>query len=170
METDTADQPINASLTVNDRRHSVTADADMPLLWVLRDLLNLTGTKYGCGRGLCGACTVHLDGRAARSCQLPLGAIPPGSSITTIEGLCSDGMHPAQRAWVDNDVPQCGFCQPGQIMQAASLVDEPGNHSRKTFIKNQSNNLCRCGTHARIVKAVTQLAAASSRSGDRDGS
>lgn len=145
------------TLTVNDVTHDVAAAGDMPLLWMLRDILHLTGTKYGCGRGLCGACTVHLDGQAVRSCQLPLSAIPAGSSITTIEGLRSTEFHPVQQAWIDRDVPQCGFCQPGQIMQAASIHDHDEADGKDDFVRAMSNNLCRCGTHARIIKALADL-------------
>ena len=140
-------------LKVNGKEHDLTAPEQMPLLWVLRDLLGLTGTKYGCGLAQCGACTVHLDGEAVRSCVLPVGMV--GSrSVTTIEGLSSDGTHPVQRAWIEKDVVQCGYCQPGQIMAAAALLKAKRKPSDAEIDAALSGNLCRCGTYQRIRAAV----------------
>jgi aerobic-type carbon monoxide dehydrogenase small subunit (CoxS/CutS family) len=144
-------------IEVNGERHTIDAPADTPLLWVLRDDLGQTGTKYGCGRGLCGACTVHQDGRAIRSCQLTLEAAA-GTSITTIEGLSSNGGHPVQRAWVDIDVPQCGYCQAGQIMSAAALLARTLRPDDAAIERALSGNLCRCGTYDRIRAAVRHAA------------
>ncbi len=144
-------------LTVNGTQHEVEAPAEMPLLWVLRDLLGLTGTKFGCGMAQCGACTVHLDGKPLRSCVLPVAAAA-GKSITTIEGLSTDGSHPVQRAWAELDVVQCGYCQPGQIMSAAALLaakPEPSDHDIDAAL---SGNICRCGTYQRIRGAVHRAA------------
>ncbi|MGX0976242.1 isoquinoline 1-oxidoreductase alpha subunit [Roseovarius sp. MBR-51] len=127
--------------------------SDMPLLWVIRDLAGLNGTKYGCGVGLCGACTVHVDGKAERACQLNLGEVD-GANVTTIEGLDPEGNHRVQVAWRDLNVPQCGFCQTGQIMQAASLLDENPKPSDDEILAAMSNNVCRCGCYQRIVDAV----------------
>ena len=140
-------------LKVNGKEHDLMAPEQMPLLWVLRDLLGLTGTKYGCGLAQCGACTVHLDGEAVRSCVLPVGMV--GSrSVTTIEGLSSDGTHPVQRAWIEKDVVQCGYCQPGQIMAAAALLKAKRKPSDAEIDAALSGNLCRCGTYQRIRAAV----------------
>jgi isoquinoline 1-oxidoreductase alpha subunit len=140
-------------LRVNGKVHDVTASEETPLLWVLRDFLGLTGTKYGCGMAQCGACTVHLDGQAVRSCVLPAGAV--GSrSVTTIEGLSARGLHPVQRAWIETDVVQCGYCQPGQIMAAAALLKVEPKPSDAEIDAALSGNLCRCGTYQRIRKAV----------------
>jgi len=140
-------------LKVNGKEHDLTAPEQMPLLWVLRDLLGLTGTKYGCGLAQCGACTVHLDGEAVRSCVLPVGMV--GSrSVTTIEGLSTDGTHPVQRAWIEKDVVQCGYCQPGQIMAAAALLKAKRKPSDAEIDAALSGNLCRCGTYQRIRAAV----------------
>ena len=128
-------------------------DPSMPLLWVVRDFLGLTGTKFGCGRGLCGACTVHLDGVAIRSCSVPVSAVA-GKPITTIEGLSPDGQHPLQRAWEEGDVPQCGYCQAGQLMQAASLLREKPKPTDAEITEAMSGNLCRCGTYQRIHRAI----------------
>jgi isoquinoline 1-oxidoreductase alpha subunit len=138
---------------VNGMEHDVAAPGEMPLLWVLRDLLGLTGTKFGCGMAQCGACTVHLDGQAVRSCVLPVEAVA-GRSVTTIEGLSSGGMHPVQRAWIETDVVQCGYCQPGQIMAAAALLKEKHKPSDAEIDAALSGNLCRCGTYQRIRAAV----------------
>lgn len=127
--------------------------SDMPLLWVIRDLAGLNGTKYGCGVGLCGACTVHVDGKAERACQLSLGEVD-GANVTTIEGLDPEGNHRVQVAWRDLNVPQCGFCQTGQIMQAVSLLDENPKPSDDEILAAMSNNVCRCGCYQRIVDAV----------------
>jgi isoquinoline 1-oxidoreductase alpha subunit len=140
-------------LKVNGKEHDLAAPEQMPLLWVLRDLLGLTGTKFGCGMAQCGACTVHLDGEAVRSCVLPVGAV--GSrSVTTIEGLSTDGTHPVQRAWIEKDVVQCGYCQPGQIMAAAALLKAKRKPSDAEIDAALSGNLCRCGTYQRIRAAV----------------
>jgi isoquinoline 1-oxidoreductase alpha subunit len=133
-------------LKVNGKEHEVAAPEEMPLLWVLRDLLGLTGTKFGCGMAQCGACTVHLDGRAVRSCVLPVGETA-GKSVTTIEGLSSDGLHPVQRAWIETDVVQCGYCQSGQIMAAAALLKAKTKPSDADIDNAMCGNLCRCGTY-----------------------
>lgn len=148
---------MDVAFTLNAQPISIDADGDMPVLWVVRDLLALTGTKYGCGRGLCGACTVHLDGVAVRSCQLPLRAVA-GRSITTIEGLSADGTHPVQRAWLELQVPQCGYCQPGQMMTAAAFLTGNPNPSAADIDAAMRGNLCRCGTYPRIRKAVARAA------------
>ncbi len=148
-------------LHVNGKRYSVDVDGDMPLLWALRDVLGLKGTKFGCGIAQCGACTVHLDGRAVRSCAVDVG-VACLSKITTIEGLSLDGSHPCQKAWVELGVPQCGYCQPGQIMSAAALLAEHKKANTKVTdddIDNaMSGNICRCGTYPRIRKAIQELA------------
>jgi isoquinoline 1-oxidoreductase alpha subunit len=145
------------TLTVNGVTQNVDADADTPLLWVLRDHLSLTGTKYGCGIALCGACTVHVDGVAVRSCVLPLKAVE-GKRVTTIEGLSKDRSHAAQRAWIESDVPQCGYCQSGQIMAAAALLATTPSPSDADIDAGLSGNICRCGTYVRIRKAVHRAA------------
>jgi isoquinoline 1-oxidoreductase alpha subunit len=145
------------NLKVNGREHEVVAPPDMPLLWVLRDLMGLTGTKYGCGMAQCGACTVHLDGEAVRSCVLPVSAVG-GRAVTTIEGLSTEGTHPVQRAWIETDVVQCGYCQPGQIMSAAALLKVRSNPSDAEIDAALSGNLCRCGTYQRIRAAVRRAA------------
>lgn len=144
-------------LIVNNETHRVEVDPDTPLLWVLRDILNLTGTKYSCGEGLCGACTVHLNGKAVRSCILPVSN-SAGNEITTIEGLSSDHSHPIQQAWISENVPQCGYCQPGQIMSAAALLASNPHPTDDEIDKAMSGNLCRCGTYQRIRKAIHQAA------------
>ena len=144
-------------LTVNGVAHDVDADDDMPLLWVLRDLLGLTGTKYGCGEALCGACTVHLDGHAVRSCVTPMRRAA-GHAVTTIEGLSPAGDHPLQRAWVELGVPQCGFCQAGQIMTAAALLAETPKPTDDDIDHSLAGNICRCGTYLRIRAAVRKAA------------
>jgi isoquinoline 1-oxidoreductase alpha subunit len=144
-------------LQVNGKIHDVAVPDDMPLLWVLRDVLGLTGTKYGCGMAQCGACTVHLDGRARRSCVLP-AARAVGHRITTIEGFGTEGSHPVQRAWNELDVVQCGYCQPGQIMAAAALLTEVPRPSDADIDAASSANLCRCGTYQRIRAAVHRAA------------
>jgi isoquinoline 1-oxidoreductase alpha subunit len=140
-------------LTVNDRLIDTDAAPDTPVLWVLRDHLGMTGTKFGCGMALCGACTVHLDGAAVRSCVLPLGAVA-GREVTTIEGLSADRSHVVQKAWLEIDVPQCGYCQSGQIMSAAALLHRNPNPSDAEIDAAMSGNLCRCGTYPRIRKAI----------------
>jgi len=141
--------------TLNGEERSVDADASMPLLWVLRDLLGLRGTKYGCGIAACGVCTVNVNGSAVRSCVLPLSAIN-GKSVTTVEGLGGD--HPVQRAWIEEQVPQCGFCQPGQMMQAVALLIENPNPSREQVRDAMNGVLCRCGTYLRIESAIQRAA------------
>ena len=141
------------TITVNGEARALDVDPDTPLLWVLRDHLNLVGTKFGCGIGACGACTVHLDSVARRSCSLPVSAIA-GQRITTIEGLSREGRHPAQLAWDECDVPQCGYCQAGQIMTAAALIAAKPNSSDAEIAEAMSGNLCRCGTYLRIRQAV----------------
>jgi isoquinoline 1-oxidoreductase subunit alpha len=145
------------TLTVNGTRQNIDADADTPLLWVLRDHLSLTGTKYGCGLALCGACTVHVDGVPVRACVLPLRAVE-GKSVTTIEGLSKDRSHAVQRAWIEIDVPQCGYCQSGQIMSAAALLGSNPSPSDADIDAALSGNICRCGTYPRIRKAVHRAA------------
>jgi isoquinoline 1-oxidoreductase alpha subunit len=145
-------------LSVNGHLHPVTVAADVPLLWVLRDTLALRGTKFGCGRGVCGACTVHVDGAAIRSCVTPVGSVAR-QRITTIEGLAADGrLHPLQTAWIEEDVPQCGYCQAGQIMMAASLLAVKPKPTDEEILDAMSNNLCRCGTYLRIRNAVRRAA------------
>jgi isoquinoline 1-oxidoreductase subunit alpha len=144
-------------LNVNGKEHQVSAPPDMPLLWVLRDVLGLTGTKYGCGIGECGACTVHLDGQAIRSCSTPVAAAA-GKRITTIEGLGHAGPHPVQRAWAEVDVVQCGYCQPGQLMSAAALLAANPSPSDAQIDAAMAGNLCRCGTYGRIRAAVKRAA------------
>ena len=141
------------NLKINNESHQVDADPDTPILWVLRDSLGLVGTKYGCGIGQCGACTVHLDGVAMRSCSIPISALE-GKSITTIEGLSADANHPLQEAWRQHDVPQCGYCQAGQIMNAASLLSNNANPSDADIDQAMQGNLCRCGTYTRIKAAI----------------
>ncbi len=147
-------------LTVNGAERDVAAPPDMPLLWVLRDLLGLTGTKFGCGIAQCGACTVHLDGKPLRSCVTPVAAAE-GKSVTTIEGLSPDGLHPVQRAWAELDVVQCGYCQSGQIMSAAALLAATPAPSDSEIDAAMSGNICRCGTYQRIRAAVHHAAGTS---------
>jgi len=144
-------------LSVNGKAHEVDADPEMPLLWVLRDLLGLTGTKYGCGEALCGACTVHLDGDPVRACVTPVRRAA-GRAVTTIEGLSPTGEHPLQKAWVELGVPQCGFCQAGQIMSAAALLAANPRPSDDEIDRSLAGNLCRCGTYVRIRAAVRKAA------------
>jgi isoquinoline 1-oxidoreductase alpha subunit len=145
------------SFVVNGQVESVDADAEMPLLWVLRDVLQMTGTKYGCGIGMCGACTVHLDGAAVRSCQTSVSDAA-GKKVTTIEGLPHNGPHPVQQAWIAEQVPQCGYCQPGQIMSAAALLSSNSNPTDAQIDDAMSGNICRCGTYFRIRKAIHRAA------------
>lgn len=144
-------------LTVNGKAVRVTAEPDTPLLWVVREHLKLTGTKYGCGVAACGACTVHVDGKAVRSCQLKLSQVA-GRKVTTIEGLSEKGDHPLQKAWIAEQVPQCGYCQSGQIMQAAELLAKTKTPSREQIVEHMDGNLCRCGTYPRIVRAIERAA------------
>ncbi len=138
---------------LNGKRQTLNADPQMPLLWALRDTLNLKGTKYGCGVGQCGACTVHFNGTATRSCQLPISAVA-SQEITTIEGLSANGNHPVQKAWLEHDVAQCGYCQAGQIMSAASLLKTTPNPTDADIDGAMSGNICRCGTYTRIKEAI----------------
>ncbi len=148
------------SFTLNGKATTVNVDPQMPLLWVLRDTLNMTGTKFGCGMALCGACTVHINGEASRSCILPVSSIE-GKKITTIEGLSADGSHPVQKAWIEEDVPQCGYCQSGQIMSAVALLAKKPNPTDVEIDDAMSGNLCRCGTYQRIRKAIHRAASLS---------
>ena len=148
---------ITTALNVNGRARTVTAQEDTPLLWVLREELKLTGTKFGCGVGQCGACTVHLDGKPTYACQWQLKDVG-GRSITTIEGLSRDSSHPLQKAWVAEQVPQCGYCQSGQIMRAAGLLKEHPRPTREQIVDYMSPNICRCGTYVRIVRAIERAA------------
>jgi aerobic-type carbon monoxide dehydrogenase small subunit (CoxS/CutS family) len=145
------------NLTINGKAHSVDVPPGMPLLWAIRDTLGLTGTKYGCGMALCGACTVHLDGVAILSCMTPVSAAAD-RKVTTIEGLSADGSHPVQRAWVTEQVPQCGYCQSGQIMQAASLLAKNPKPSDADIDTAMRGNICRCGTYQRIRAAIHRAA------------
>src|ERR1700752_4892491 len=144
------------NLLVNETMYEIEVVAETPLLWVLRDTLSLTGTKFGCGKGLCGACTVHLDGEAVRSCQTPVGSVGT-RKIATIEGLSSDRSHPVQAAWIAEDVPQCGYCQPGMIMAAAALLKEIPKPTDDD-IDTRMTNICRCGTYTRIRSAIKRAA------------
>ncbi len=140
-------------LTINGKTHSVNVDEDTPLLWVLRDQIKLVGTKYGCGMGQCGACTVHINGKATKSCITPISSLE-GKKITTIEGLSDNGTHPVQEAWKAIDVPQCGYCQPGQIMQASAFLEENKNPSKTEIREAMHTNICRCASYNSIEKAV----------------
>jgi len=140
-------------LNINGTSHQIEADPETPLLWVLREQAGLTGTKYGCGIGQCGACTVHIDGAPTRSCVLPVSAVEPGQRIVTIEGLSPDGSHPVQRAWLELDVPQCGYCQSGMIMAAAGLLSQNPNPTDDD-IATEITNICRCGTYNRVRAAI----------------
>ncbi|MBL4866869.1 MAG: (2Fe-2S)-binding protein [Pseudomonadales bacterium] len=146
------------SFYLNGVQQSLEIDADTPLLWAIRDHLKLTGTKYGCGIGSCGACTVHLDGLAIRSCTFPVSALKPNHQITTIEGLSEHGDHPVQQAWISNNVPQCGYCQPGQIMSASALLAKNPQPNDEDINNAMSGNICRCGTYPRIRKAIHDAA------------
>jgi isoquinoline 1-oxidoreductase alpha subunit len=148
------------TLNVNGKTASVDVPGDMPLLWVLRDVLNFKGTKFGCGIGQCGACTVHIGGRAVRACQTPVSTAT-GRSITTIEGLSADGTHPVQVAWQEIDVPQCGYCQAGQIMSAAALLAQKPQPTDQDINTAMNGNLCRCGTYVRIREAIHRAASLS---------
>jgi isoquinoline 1-oxidoreductase subunit alpha len=150
-------QMTTTSLTVNGQRQSVTALPDTPLLWVLREQLKLTGTKFGCGIGQCGACTVHIDGAPTYSCLSPISTLE-GANVTTIEGLSRDSSHPLQKAWVAEQVPQCGYCQSGQIMRAAALLKNNPRPTREQIVETMSLNICRCGTYQRIARAIERAA------------
>ena len=151
-------------LTINGQSHDVDVAEDTPLLWVLRDTLGMTGTKYGCGMALCGACTVHVDGAAIRSCVTPASAVS-GKAITTIEGLSADRSHPVQKAWIELDVPQCGYCQSGQIMSAAALLAKTPTPTDADIDTAMAGNICRCGTYVRIRKAIHRAAELSGKEG-----
>jgi isoquinoline 1-oxidoreductase alpha subunit len=141
------------SFTLNEKRVSVSADQNTPLLWVIRDHIGLTGTKYGCGAGLCGACTVHINGKAQRSCQVSAASVE-GAKVVTIEGLSPDNSHPLQKAWIAEQVAQCGYCQSGQIMKAAELLAANPKPNRDDIVRHMDGNICRCGTYHRIIAAV----------------
>jgi isoquinoline 1-oxidoreductase alpha subunit len=145
------------AVTINGRPHDVAAEPDTPLLWVIREHLKLTGTKFGCGVAQCGACTVHVDGEPTRSCQTLLQDVA-GKQVTTIEGLSPNASHPLQKAWVAEQVPQCGYCQSGQIMQAAGLLKSNPKPTREQIIEHMDGNLCRCGTYLRIISAIERAA------------
>ncbi len=145
------------SFRLNDESVSTDAPPETPLLWVIREGLKLTGTKFGCGAGLCGACMVHLDDRRAFSCQTPVSAVE-GRNVTTIEGLSDDSSHPVQKAWMAESVPQCGYCQSGQIMSAVDLLNRNPNPTREEIIGHMSTNICRCGTYPRIIQAIERAA------------
>jgi aerobic-type carbon monoxide dehydrogenase small subunit (CoxS/CutS family) len=147
------------TLHINGRTYPLAIDPNTPLLWVLRDKIGLTGTKYGCGIGQCGACTVHVDGVAVRSCSLPVSAVT-GKSIVTIEGLSADGTHPVQQAWVEHNVPQCGYCQAGQVMSAAALLKKNPTPTDAEIDQAMQGNICRCGTYLRIRAAIKGVASA----------
>lgn len=144
-------------LLINGEKKTVESAPDTPLLWILRDHLNLPGTKFGCGMAQCGACTIHLDDKPVRACVLPVSAAE-GRAVTTIEGLSEDNSHPLQKAWIEEQVPQCGYCQSGQIMQAATLLKDNPKPSRDEIISHMDGNLCRCGTYGRILKAIERAA------------
>jgi isoquinoline 1-oxidoreductase alpha subunit len=145
------------AFTPNGKQQNVEAGPNTPLLWVLREHLKLTGTKFGCGIAACGACTVHIDGEPMRSCAMPISLVA-GKSVTTIEGLSADGNHPLQKAWIAEQVPQCGYCQSGQIMQAAALLANNKNPTRDEIISHMDGNICRCGTYLRIISAIQRAA------------
>jgi isoquinoline 1-oxidoreductase alpha subunit len=145
----------NFKITINDKAYQVEAAPEAPLLWVIRDEIGLTGTKFGCGIAQCGACTVHLNGTPVRSCSIPIAAVS-GQNITTIEGLSADDSHPIQKAWLDVQVPQCGYCQSGQIMSAAALLENNASPSDEDIDQAMAGNICRCGTYHRIRKAIHQ--------------
>ncbi len=145
------------TILINGTHRDIDADPQMPLLWAIRDILGLTGTKIGCGIGACGACTVHMDGAAVRSCMVTLSSAT-GHAIVTIEGLSPNGTHPVQRAWTAHNVPQCGYCQPGQIMQSAALLKQTPRPSDQQIVEAMSGNICRCGTYQRIHAAIKSAA------------
>lgn len=152
------------SFKVNGKKYDVDVHVDTPLLWVLRDNLGLTGTKYGCGKALCGACTVHINGEAVRSCVTPVSSVM-GKEVLTIEGLSPDGSHPVQKAWVSEDVPQCGFCHSGQIMSAIALLEENPKPTDEDIDQAMAGNICRCGTYQRIRQAIHRAAEAMAQRG-----
>jgi isoquinoline 1-oxidoreductase alpha subunit len=151
------------NFTLNGKVQTVDVSSEMPLLWVLRDTLNMTGTKFGCGMALCGACTVHVNGEVTRSCITPISSVS-GKKVTTIEGLSADGTHPVQQAWIAEDVPQCGYCQSGQIMSAVALLAKKSNPTDADIDDAMSGNICRCGTYQRIRKAIHRAAGHSGKS------
>jgi isoquinoline 1-oxidoreductase alpha subunit len=148
---------MSISLVVNGIAQSVDVAPETPLLWVLREHLKMTGTKFGCGIAACGACTVHVDGEAVRSCAMPVSLVA-AKSVTTIEGLSPDGSHPLQKAWISEQVPQCGYCQSGQIMQAATLLTKSKSPSRDEIVEHMNGNICRCGTYLKIISAIQRAA------------
>lgn len=148
----------NYTIHINGKTKSISTDESAPLLWVIREQLGLMGTKYGCGVGQCGACTIHLNGVAVKSCTLPIDAVGDGQKITTIEGLSEDASHPLQKAWITAQVPQCGYCQSGQIMQAATLLESNPTPTKAEIKQHMNGNLCRCGTYLRIIKAIEMAA------------
>ena len=156
---------MSIKFELNGSRTELEQPPHTALLWVLREHLDLTGTKFGCGSGLCGACTVHLDGQPMRACITPISAVA-GKSVTTIEGLSKDKTHPLQKAWIEAQVPQCGYCQSGQIMQAASLLESNKNPNREEIIAYMNGNICRCGTYLRIIRAI-KIAATEVRGGSQ---
>lgn len=147
------------TFTINGKSVDVAADEDTPLLWIIREHLKLTGTKFGCGIAQCGACTVHIDGEPTRSCSVPLSSVA-GRTVTTIEGLSADSSHPLQKAWIAEQVPQCGYCQSGQIMQAAALLKKHPKPTREQIVEHMNGNICRCGTYSRIIAAIQTAAGA----------
>ena len=154
------------NLTVNKKKYQIEAEADMPLLWAIRDLVGLKGTKYGCGMAMCGACTIHIDGNATRSCSMPLSALKGKEKITTIEGVGSPAtLHAVQEAWIEEQVPQCGYCQSGQIMSAVALLAETPNPTDDDIDAYMSGNICRCGTYDRIGKAIKSAASSLTKVG-----
>ena len=157
MSQPSAPAAATVKLTVNGEPREFIGDPQTPLLWVLRDAFKLTGTKYSCGIGMCGACTVHLDGQAVRACSLPVSAVEPNQRIVTIEGLSPDRSHPVQRAWAELDVPQCGFCQSGMIMAAAALLTQTPKPS-EAEIRREITNICRCGTYNRVLAGISLAA------------
>jgi isoquinoline 1-oxidoreductase subunit alpha len=146
------------NLLINGQKHEVEVEPDTPLLWVIRDLVGLTGTKFGCGMALCGACTIHLNGKAIRSCSTPISTLKKSAKITTIEGISADTTHIVQQAWIAEAVPQCGYCQSGQIMSAVALLKEKPNPTDEDIDAAMQGNLCRCGTYSRIRKAIHRAA------------
>ena len=159
---------MSITLRVNEKDQTLDVDPEMPLLWAIRDVIGLTGTKYGCGQALCGACVIHIDGEAVRSCVTPVRRAV-GHAVTTIEGLSADGNHPLQRAWVELAVPQCGFCQSGQIMSAVALLKEKSNPTDEDIDTAMSGNICRCGTYPRIRQAIHRASEMMKEGGNSTG-